>query len=671
MGNVRSVLLGGCASALCACSTGSSTTPPADASASGPLLTTDCDPLVPQECGFPFPSNVWLVDDPSTPTGKHVAFGKTTLPRAGSGPPGTGAQTNPAVWTLADGFSTGVGPLTYLPGATVTGLANPDNIAASILVASSPTILIEADTGTLVPHWAELDESTTQDDHRAFLIRPAVRLKNSTRYIVAIRNVVDATGAAIAPSPVFQALRDGTASNDPSVASRRALYAGIFATLAAAGVPKQNLQIAWDFSTASQQNVTGWLLKMRDESLAQYGAAGPPYTITSAMPDYDANTALRVDGNVTVPLYLTSPNPGGTMVLGSDGLPKQNGTATYPFLVLIPNSATKGTPGTVLQFGHGLLSTRDDALSFTAFANQYDFVLVATDWIGLAEGDIANVAAVAENGDASNFREVTDRLDQAVLNALLAMRMMLGNFAKDPMVQFNDKSAIDTSTRYYFGASEGGIMGATYMSVTTDVTRGVITNLGQPYSLLLDRSVDFGPFLEILQTTYPNALDIQMAIGLDQMLWDRSEPNGFSANIVGPDTLEGTPSHTVLMLDSIGDHQVTTLGAAVLARATGAVTIDPAPRAIFGIDGVSAPYSGPATLVEYSFDLPPVPITNVPMTLGNDPHPELRDTPAAIDQIAHYLLTGTVVNYCGDGGEACSPATDGFEGGTGLDGGTD
>ena len=292
--------------------------------------------------------------------------------------------------------------------------------------------MIEADTGALVPHWAELDESTTQDDHRAFMIRPVTRLKDATRYIVAIRKVVDSTGASIPPTPVFQALRDGTPSSDPSVASRRALYADIFSKLKAAGVPQDDLQIAWDFSTASRQNNTGRLVKMRDESLAMVGADGPAYTITSVMPNPDANTAFEIDGNMTVPLYLTSPNAGGTMVLGPDNLPVQNGTTTYPFLVLIPNSATKGTPAPPMGFGHGLLGDRTQARSFSGFANQLNFVVIAVDWIGLAQSDLLNVGTILGNGDASLFRSVADRLDQGVLNALLADAHDVGQVRAGP-----------------------------------------------------------------------------------------------------------------------------------------------------------------------------------------------------------------------------------------------
>jgi hypothetical protein len=646
-----SVVFGLFAAASVAGCGSSSATPASDAGAAGDGaagVASDCDPLVPTYCGFPFPSNVWLVDDPKTATGKHVAFGKRTLPYSTA----KKVQTNPEVWTLSDGFSPGVGIMTHFPGATVAGLPTPDTIPAS-LDPGCPTVLIEADTGARVPHFSELDESTTQDGHRAFIIRPVTRLKDATRYIVAIRGVQDATGKPIAPTPVFQALRDGTPSADPSVPGRRALYADIFARLAKAGVAKGGLQIAWDFSTASQTNNTGWLLKMRDEALGQVGADGPAYTITQVTPNFDANTALRIDGNMTVPLYLTSPDAGGTMVLGPDNMPRQKGTATYPFLVMIPKSATSANPGVPLQFGHGLLGDRTGATSFSDFANQYNFVLVATDWVGLASSDLLNVGTILSNGDASLFRSVADRLDQGILNALLAMRMVIGKFSQDPMVG----GAIDPTKRYYFGGSEGGIMGATYMALSTDVTRGVIDNLGQAYSLLLNRSTDFDTYLSLLKTTYPNALDIQMAIGLDQMLWDRSEPSGFSTRITG-NLFPGTPAHSVLMQVSIGDHQVTTLGAHVLARAAGAVTVAPANRPIYGIDAAAPPFTAPATIVEYDFGLPPVPITNVPMRAGTDPHGELKSTPAAISQASHFLLTGEVQSYC-DGGP-CNLQTDGF-----------
>ncbi|MGZ3426254.1 MAG: hypothetical protein ACXVCV_06370, partial [Polyangia bacterium] len=207
------------------------------------LATTGCDPLVPEQCGFPFPSSVWLVDDAATPTGHHVLFGKQTLPQQRS------KLTDPTPWTASDGFSPGQTALTYLPGATATGLADENHLAMS-MTADSPTILLDTATGALVPHIGEIDMSATRDGERSLMIRPVVRLSDSTRYIVAVRRVVDAAGAPIAPSPAFRALRDGGSFADRSIEPRRALYADIFARLAAVGVDRSDLQIAWDYSTA-------------------------------------------------------------------------------------------------------------------------------------------------------------------------------------------------------------------------------------------------------------------------------------------------------------------------------------------------------------------------------------------------------------------------------------
>lgn len=611
---------------------------------SGPFLTGDCDSLVPSHCGFPFPSDVYLVDDARTPTGKHVEFGATTLPITMSG-----VQATPDEFRRSDGFSPGQAPMTHMPGATTVGLPTPLTIEHS-LDADSPTVIIDAQTGEWIPHFSELDMSADSDDQRAFMLRPVERLHDSTRYIVAIRHVVDASGKRLEPSPVFKALRDGEASGDASVERRREMYKDIFARLEAAGVKKDDLQLAWDFSTASTQNLTGWMLHIRDEALANTGADGPPYRITAVQTDYSASTKVRIDGMITVPLYLDQPGTGGKFVFGSDGMPMQNGTAEYPFVVLVPQSA-QTKPGIVVQNGHGLFGTREQVLGFETAANDFDWVLVATDFIGMAQEDVGTVVGIISGGDIGGFRTVPDRLCQGFLNMVLVTRMMRGAFARDPAVQFNGHSAIDTSTSYYFGGSQGGIFGASFMAITPDIPRGGLAVPGQPYNLLLNRSVDFAPYLLALKSSYPNSLDIQLLLGAAQMQWDRAEPTGYSHHIEH-DPLPGTPSHTVLMQVAIGDHQVTTLGGHIMARAIGAKQLQPVNRSIFDIDEVAAPYSGGSAMIEYSFGLPPEPIVNLPMDQGEDPHGKIKDVPAAGQALRTFLETGVVEATC-DG--PCDP----------------
>jgi hypothetical protein len=625
-----------------------------------PLLLEDCDPIVPTHCGYPFPSNVWTTPDPKMETGQHVYFGSTTLPRANNT-----THTTLTPFFGRDGFSPGSNIMAHLPGATVTGLPDPNTIALSV-TPSSPTLLMEADTGALVPHFAELDVSTTNMAERAFMIRPAIRLKDATRYLVAIRHVVDASGKALPPSPVFQALRDDGPSSEISVAPRRALYADILGRLEKHGVDKSDLQLAWDFTTASQSNTTQSMVHMRDAALATVGKSGPSYTITTTTDNPDAQIARRIQGQMTVPLYLNQATP-GTQVhlnLGSDGLPAQNGTASFPFVVEIPNSlVSKGAAGPILINAHGLFGDESEGEGgyLDDLCNREGYVSVAVDLIGMSSEDSSNALQIV-TGDLGQFEAIVDRLHQGLINELLAVRMLMGTFASDPAVTFAGKSVIDPTQRFYRGDSQGGIFGGTFMAISTDVTRGLLGEPGAPYNVLLNRSADFTGFLLLLRSAYINALDVQLVIDLADLLWDRAEPDGY-ISYIRQNMLPGTPAHDVLIHVAIGDHQVSPLGAHFIARTVGAKNLKAVNREIYGIPDADPGLTGSA-MVEWSFGLPPAPITDIPMTLGADPHDTLRTYTDAQDMTDHFFRTGVIIQTCPDGGPCSSMTSSAADGGS-------
>jgi len=610
--------------------------------------TLDCDPLVPSYCAFPFPSNVFTAADASSPTGRRLALSDTLIPdgrKDASGPPD--------VWNRADGFSPGLAIMAHLPGATITGLPDPLHIADS-LTGDSPTVLIDAATGERVPHFAELDVSHNDDARRTFTIRPVIRLKDATRYIVAIRGVVDDAGEPLAPSPAFQALRDlQPLAEEPSVDARRPLYADIFQRLGKVGVDRDDLQLAWDFTTASREHNTAGMLKMRDEALAMVGPDGPAFEITKLTPDVSPEIALIVEGLMTVPSYLDQPDQPAHLVLGKDGLPTQNGTADFAFTVVIPASA-RMTPAPALQYGHGLLGSGGEEIQYdyrVAFANQYNYALFAVDWIGMAESDYLHIAGLVDEGRLNDFVTVVDRGQQGILNSLLAMRLVTGGLAKHPDLQAKNGPMIKSDERYYHGNSQGGIFGTTYMALTTDVERGMLGVPGMPYSLLLNRSKDFDEFFLLLINAFPDPLDLQLVLGLYQMLWDRTEPAGY-APYIRTNNLPGTPPHEVLIEVAIGDHQVSTLGAHILARTIGGVpNLAPSNRKIWGLDELMGPLTGSA-MIEYDFGLAPEPTTNIPPDDGEDPHGKVRKLASAHKSLDQFLRTGTIESFC-DG--ACDP----------------
>ena len=173
-----------------------------------------------------------------------------------------------------------------------------------------------------------------------------------------------------------------------------------------------------------------------------------------------------------------------------------------------------------------------------------------------------------------------------------------------------------------------------------------------PYGLLLNRSKDFSPFFFVLLVFYKDSLDLQLVLGLVQMHWDRTEPDGY-APYIHDNTLPNTPSHEILIHDAIGDFQVSPLGAHMIARAVGATNLSPVNRPIYGIPEKEGPFTG-SGIVEFDFNLPEAPKTNVPPSGADDddPHDKVRVLPAAVDQTDVWLRQGVVKPFC-DG--PCNP----------------
>lgn len=655
----------------CSSSSGGSGSTPAPNPASPLLLGEDCDPINPAECGFPYPSNVWRRADSTTPTGYHQFYGPTTLPQWAPN-----KNIDPTPWASKDGFSPGASMLLFWPDVSVTGLPGVDSIQAST-VKTSPTILMEYDTGALVPHWDELDDlATTPKGSQAFFIRPAIRLKDATRYIVAVRHVQTSEGAEIAAAPAFQALRDNTASNDVSVGLRRSLYADLLAKLQAQGITTSDLQIAWDFTTSSQQSTTGDMVSMRDQALAVVGTAGPAYTITQVTDNPNPYIRRRITGNMTVPLYMTNPAicsqgtpppgpgcPGSSINRAPDGKPAQNGTASYPFLVQIPNSIVNlGTTGAIIQNAHGLLGdlTEGQDSYMAEICDREHYVEIAVNLEGFASDDADYVTNVIA-GDLGQFQHVIDRIHQGYINELLAMRMMIGKMSTDPQTMPNGTPTIDTTQRFYRGDSQGGIGGGVYMAISTDVTRGLLDNTGAPYDLLLARSVDFSPFFLVLKGIYSDPAQLQLGINLIQQLWDNGEPDGYIPYIT-ENMLPNTPSHNVLIHDALGDQQVTPLGAQFEARTLGAKNLSTVNREIWGLTDAPGGFTGNG-YCEFNFWLPESQWGDLqapPSASYPDPHDSLRQLNSAQDMADQFFRTGVVNQTCANGGPCAAPGSTGM-----------
>ena len=93
-------------------------------------------------------------------------------------------------------------------------------------------MLVDADTGERWPIWSELDSQADPVDQKVLIVRVAKNLPEGHRFIVAMRNLRDASGDAIAAERGFALYRDTIPTFTPAIEARRPHFNAIFDDLA-------------------------------------------------------------------------------------------------------------------------------------------------------------------------------------------------------------------------------------------------------------------------------------------------------------------------------------------------------------------------------------------------------------------------------------------------------
>ncbi len=394
----------------------------------------------------------------------------------------------------------------------------------------------------------------------------------------------------------------------------------------------------------------------------------------------------RVEGTLRdVPCYLNQDGcpPGASFDFASSNATEPTFhpefTTDVPFTCTIPASVAVGsnvTPARPVLYGHGLLGTHEQAASsyVVDFGDNHNIVHCAVDWAGFSEEDIGPVILPALS-DLSKLSAGFDRMQQGFVNALLMGRAMIhpDGLVSDPAFNVDAGSGpepvIDTTRLFFYGNSQGGIMGGALTALAPDFDRSVLGVPGMNYSTLLQRSVDFDQYSELpeigLYDNYPDQLEFPLGLALIQMLWDRGEANGYAHHITD-DPYPNTPPHQVLLHPAVGDHQVSTLTAEIEARTIGARRLAPTlddgrhwdQDPFKGIPVIrNFPFTGSALVlwdggpVEFSGtrgggsgvppeeNLPPRPEEGY----GADPHAYPRWSPEAQAQMSAFLRPGGAI----------------------------
>lgn len=643
-----------------------------------------CNLIDTGSCFLPFPSDFNTVDDPSSPTGRRVDFPQGQLPNA-SGvafDPGT-AETFDS-WNALDGFSPSTPIILLVPGLDPEKTVLPTETTIDVSVGSdSATVLLDLDTGLLVPHWVDIDQRASDAERTSMIIRPAMSLTETHRFAVAIRNV-NASGGAPMEAPIgFRVIRDNVTTTSPAIEEMRADYQPVFDSLAEHGVNRADLYMSWWFTVGSPESLAGNVLSMRDDAMGQLNGGAPEYKIDQVRTRSDDEVTLRpgiakiIEGTYEVPNYLDGDEPGARMTFNAEGDPVSTGTYEARFICTVPEKAMSDGEARPVVYGHGLLGGAQEVRSahVQVTAAALNAVYCATDAIGLADPDTAYAGTVA--GNISAFPAMADRLQQAILNYLYLGRLFVnldGFPSSDEFVNDSGALILNNGEAFWDGNSQGAILGGAVTAVAQDWTKAVFGVGGMNYSTLLSRSVDFDPFFQFMKVSYPDPVDQQIAFGLMQMLWDRGETSGYVQHLTDrPYSL--TPPHQVIMDVAFGDHQVATITSDNIARTLGIPLYQPAlpddadevetSARFYDLDPIREfPYPGSALFYWYSGTLAP-PTGNITpemaeaweqnctapgaddTVLCDDPHEDPRRQPAVIAQKdAFYSTEGLVTDVC-------------------------
>ncbi|MEZ4384260.1 MAG: hypothetical protein R3A79_23200 [Nannocystaceae bacterium] len=604
-----------------------------------------CNPLDPSMCALPYPSNFFTTPD-DTPSGVRLDLDLGSLETDKYG-----TQLDPALLNEKDGFSV-LAPLIFqFEGVSLDGVIGHQDLDA-YADAAAKTVILDAETGERIPHFVELDMTAPNDAERLMLIYPVTPLRHATRYVVGVRGLVKGDGQPVAVSPGFAALRDCAPTDDPDVLYQRAHYEeDVFPALAQGGFARGELQLAWDFTTVSRESSLGQMEAIRAQLLDALGDFGPKYTIQSVEDDDCADPGTTIGRTIivdmTMPLYTVEDGPDTLLSRDENGLPYQTGETEVEVMVRIPCSLIEAPkPGMILQYGHGLFGSYNEAKGgyLSKMADDNGWVIVASNWTGMAGDDVGAVVNMLAY-DMSRFSILPERTMQGFAEKMAALRMARGYLAEDPAVTFDGVSVIDPDNFAYYGNSQGGILGGGYLAASPDHTRGVLGVGGTPYALLLPRSVDFDGYFFLLKDAYDDHRKIITNLMAAQTLWDPGEAAGW-VWAMNREPSPGIPAKDVLIQVAIGDAQVTTLGAQIQARAYGASTIAPQTRPIFGVEEKTPPFTGSAMVEWYYSDVPDEPVVNLPPAKAFDTHQCPRKEPAAQLQLRDFLVDGVINQHC-------------------------
>nr|MBA3501023.1 hypothetical protein [Deltaproteobacteria bacterium] len=443
----------------------------------GSAVAPECNALGSTGCVLPWPSAVYQREDTTSPTGFRLDLPLGALPVNFDG-----IEIDPARINQRTGFSPMSQVLLTFPGGVDgANLVGAGDIAASVTDAS-PTVIVDMATGERVAHFAEVDvNELDKPEEQVLYLRPAVRLKGNTRYAVAIKKTLRDKAGGELPSPAgFRAMQGGDASGHARLDHVRARFPEMFAALATAGIAKDDLVVAFDFDTADDDTLMADPLAARDAAMAVVGNGdGISYTVKSEMMNPEAGIARIIRLEYVTPQIADLTGKG--FHRGSDGKVMVNGTTTTIASIVVPSCATTGNKAGIVIYGHGFFGGLDESTGgyIRSFAKATCNVVVGGLWRGMSADDVAD--AVLALNDLNKMHGFGERVWQGMVDFMTLTKLARGKLATEVL-----GGVVDPARTWYYGISQGHILGSTFFAYDPTLTRAVLAVGGANWAVMFE-----------------------------------------------------------------------------------------------------------------------------------------------------------------------------------------
>lgn len=534
------------------------------------------------ECFFPYPFEQFMYQ------------GKVSVPSELIWVPDGYPQLDMSFINSFDGFSP-VNQIIYWhpDGFSREGLPAPDET----LNHNSLVQLIEWGSGNRIPVFVEPDVRS-EPPYQVLYIRPLFKMKNSSRYVVVIKKGLKGMNGNLLESPLFfkylvQGKNIVFEGMSEDAGKWKKHFEEILNFLESIGIKKEDVLVAWDFKTASEELIINHLLSVKKTIYDYKGritfvidkVEQNPYSNDNGLAEpYRNLIAYSVSGRFYVPKY---DNPSQLFEAG--------------FKMNIPSGNCFSSQMTrVMIFGHGLFGSYEEISSnHLLYVSSFMCLpIVATKWIGIddtARGKVFEIGASKSGNMLDAVKYVVFNLKQGHAN-FLALAILINNRSfwqevKSKVYGFNFPEK--PSEIVYYGISNGAIQGGTFMALTDEVKKGVLDVGGAIWTSLLERNKSWDLLKNTFGfTTKEHELELKKYIAVSQIIFDLVDPITFAEYVTRGNGNLGIVPKLIFYREALYDEQVANFATETYIRVAGIPGINKPVKNVFGIEFKDDPFEG-------------------------------------------------------------------------------